>query len=366
MRKHPFRLWRYRVLIPVPRDAEIISLNEGDTPLIRLKRIEKLVGVKSIYAKFEGANPTGSFKDRGMTVAVTMAKYLGFRNVICASTGNTASSMAAYAARGGLHAIIVLPEGKVARGKIAQSILHGATIIYVKGGFDSALKTVLAAYEVGLAYPLNSINPWRIEGQKTVAYEIVDEIGELDWIIVPVGNAGNITAIWKGLKELRKFDLIDRLPRLAGVQASGASPLVEAFRENREELKPVEKPETIASAIRIGNPVNWRRALRAVGESNGVLLSVSDEEILAAQRKLARFEGIGVEPASAVTLAGFLKLVEEKIIERDDKVVFILTGHALKDPDIASFHNIRSFPANNRIEALKIIASLEGTSTFTN
>ncbi len=363
LRRKPFRLWRYRRLIPVPEEAKIVSLNEGGTPLIRFKRISELLGLRELYGKFEGANPTGSFKDRGMTVAVTMAVFLGFKNVICASTGNTSASMTAYAARAGLNPIVVLPKGKVARGKVAQTILHGAVIVYINGGFDDALKVVLEASRRELAYPLNSINPWRIEGQKTVAYEIVDEIGVPDWIIVPVGNAGNISAIWKGLLELKQNELIDRLPRLAGVQAKGASPLVRAFREQRDYIEPVDKPETIASAIRIGNPVNWKRALKAVRESKGVLIDVDDEEIINAQKELARVEGLGVEPASATTLAGLRKLVEEKVIDRNERVVLVLTGHALKDPETASSHLVHSFSVNSVEEALRMVSALQSTLT---
>ncbi len=361
-RKH-FMLWRYRRLIPVPEEARIVSLNEGGTPLIRLKRISEILELRELYGKFEGTNPTGSFKDRGMTVATTMAVFLGFKNVICASTGNTSASMTAYAARAGLNPIVVLPKDKVAKGKVAQTILHGAVIIYVNGGFDEALKVVLEASKQELAYSLNSINPWRIEGQKTIAYEIVDEIDVPDWIIVPVGNAGNISAIWKGLLELKQNELIDRIPRLAGVQAEGASPLVKAFREQRDYIEPVDNPKTIASAIRIGNPVNWKRALKAVRESEGVLIAVNDREIIDAQKELARVEGLGVEPTSAATLAGLRKLVEEKIIDRNERVVLVLTGHALKDPEAVSNHLVHSFTVNSVEEALRMVSALQSTLT---
>lgn len=363
LRRKPFRLWRYRELIPVPREARIISLNEGGTPLIRLERIAGILGLGEVYGKFEGANPTGSFKDRGMTVAVTMAVFLGYRNVACASTGNTSASMTAYAARAGLNPIVVLPKGKVAKGKIAQTILHGATIVYVEGGFDDALRVILEASRKGIVYPLNSINPWRIEGQKTVAYEIIDEIGVPDWIIVPVGNAGNITAIWKGLVELEKLGLIEKTPRLAGIQAKGASPLVKAFREESNDIQVIEKPETIATAIRIGNPVNWKRALRAVRESDGILIDVEDNEILEAQKMLARLEGLGVEPASAVTLAGLRRLVNDKIIDKNSRVVLVLTGHALKDPDTASSHSTQAVHVRSIGEALEFFNSFTNTLT---
>ncbi len=327
-------------------EAEIISLNEGGTPLIPLKNISRRLDVE-VYGKFEGANPTGSFKDRGMTVAVSMAKYLEEKLVVCASTGNTAASMAAYASRAGLKPLVVLPKNSVAKGKLAQAIMHGAVIVSLNGLFDNALEAVLELTRRGLAYPLNSLNPWRIEGQKTVSYEIMDELGSVDWIIVPVGNAGNITAIWKGLKELREIGLIDNVPRLIGVQASRASPLVEAFKKKSLRFKPVENPETIASAIRIGKPVHGERALRAVYESNGLLIEVDDKEILWAQKILARWEGLSVEPASATTIAGLFKLVEEGVIDRGEKVVVILTGHGLKDPESMLLHNTEVYEANS-------------------
>lgn len=331
-------VWRYRELIPVPGGAEVVSLGEGGTPLIRLRG-----PARRTYLKFEGANPTGSFKDRGMTVAITVAKYLGVKAVVCASTGNTSSSMSAYAARAGLRAIIILPEGKVAGGKLAQAVLHGATVVYVRGNFDDALEAAVEVSKEGLAYLMNSINPWRIEGQKTVGFEIVEEIGVPDWVVLPVGNAGNISALWKGLKELREAELIDHLPRLAGIQASGAAPLAKAFKIGADKPVFVENPETIATAIRIGRPVSWERAMRAVRESGGVFEEVSDEEILEGQRELARAEGVGVEPASAAAYAGLRKLVSSGVIGRDEEVVVIATGHALKDPATASSHPTPSF-----------------------
>lgn len=333
-------VWRYRELIPVPTDAEIVSLGEGNTPLIRLRG-----PTRHTYLKFEGANPTGSFKDRGMTVATTVAKHLRVRAVVCASTGNTSASMSAYAARAGLKPIIILPEGKVARGKLAQAILHGAVIISIKGNFDQALEAALEVSAEGVAYLMNSVNPWRIEGQKTVGFEIIEEIGVPDWIVLPVGNAGNILALWKGLKELHAVGLIEQLPRLAGIQASGAAPLVKAFKRGAKEPEFVEKPETVATAIRIGRPVSWKRAMRAVTESGGVFEEVSDEEILQGQRELARVEGIGVEPASAAAYAGLKKLVDAGVIGKDERVAVIATGHALKDPEVASSHPTPSLMA---------------------
>ena len=334
-------------------------MGEGGTPLIRLVNSNSILGVREVYVKFDGANPTGSFKDRGMTVAISIAKYIGVGIVACASTGNTSASMSAYASRAGIKPLIVLPKGRIARGKLVQAILHGAEIVLVKGGFDDALKVIIEASRRGLVYPLNSINPWRIEGQKTVAYEIVDEIGVPDWIVLPVGNAGNISAVWKGLVELKRAGLIDRLPRLVGVQASGAAPLVEMFRRGYRILKPVDNPETIATAIRIGKPVNWVRALRAVRESRGLFIDVSDSDIIGAQKILARHEGIGVEPASAAAIAGVAKLRKEGIIDRDERVVAIATGHALKDPDIILNHyNVRVHEASSIDNALSLIRKI--------
>ncbi len=344
-------MWRYKELIPVPDDAEVVSLGEGGTPLIKLGG-----PTRHTYLKFEGANPTGSFKDRGMTVATTIAKYLGVRAVVCASTGNTSSSMSAYAARAGLRPIIILPHGKVAKGKLAQAVLHGATIIYVRGNFDDALDAAVKVSKEGLAYLMNSINPWRIEGQKTVGFEIVEEMGVPDWIVLPVGNAGNISALWKGLEELLVAGLIDELPRLAGIQASGAAPLARAFKRGAEEPEFVERPETVATAIRIGRPVSWKRAMRAVRESGGVFEEVSDEEILNTQRELARAEGVGVEPASAAAYAGLKKLVDAGVIGEDERVAVIATGHALKDPEVASSHPTPSFT----VDIAEVVAVVKG------
>ena len=360
-RSREFRLWRYRELIPLPREAEIVSLDEGGTPLIRLGRLKDVI--REVYVKFEGANPTGSFKDRGMTVAVSMAKYLGAEIVACASTGNTSASMSAYASRAGLKALVVLPEGKVSEGKLMQAILHGATLLYVTGNFDKALETVIKLSSEYSIYILNSLNPWRIEGQKTLAYEIADELGVPEWVILPVGNGGNITAVWKGFKELREAGLIDSLPRLAGIQAEGASPLAKAFNQGKEIPEFLDNPETIATAIRIGKPVNWSRALKAVRESEGVMISVSDDEILRAQALLARNEGLGVEPASAASLAGLIKLRKEKIADREDKVVLIATGHALKDPGIIRHYSFRIYHLNQD-ELNKIIRDVIGKDNY--
>jgi len=335
-RKRRFGVWRYRELLPLSNDIEPITMGEGGTPLISVNRIAN----RGVFVKFEGANPTGSFKDRGMTVGITIAKSLGVEGVIVASTGNTAASAAAYAARAGLQCVVVLPRGGVARGKLAQALLHGAKIVEVDGVFDKALEEVFT--EVVLngkrdLYPLNSYNPWRLEGQKTLAFEIVDELEEPpDYVFVPVGNAGNISAIWKGFKELYNYGLISRLPRMIGVQAEGAAPLVRTWALKSRSLVAIEKPVTIASAIRIGKPVNWLKALKAVEESRGTFVSVSDEEIVKSMKDLAMYEGIGVEPASAASLAGYRKALELGIVDRNSVTVLVATGHALKDPDTIS------------------------------
>ncbi len=345
-RTRRFGVWRYRELLPQIREP--VTLGEGGTPLIKIS--------ENSWVKFEGSNPTGSFKDRGMTVAISVAKESGIKNVICASTGNTAASMAAYASKAGMRSFVVLPRGKVARGKLAQAALHGAIMIEIEGPFDLALDAVkeIAGPDTGL-YPLNSINPWRIEGQKTLAYEVIDEIGVPDWVILPVGNAGNISAIWKGFSEMRRFGLISRLPRLAGIQAEGAAPIARAFKEGREEPLFTDNPETVATAIRIGRPVNWAKAFKALKESRGVAEIVNDQEIINAQRKLGRM-GVGVEPASASSYAGYLKLLREGVIKKEDRVVLVATGHALKDPD--SSPPVRSIRVSSKKEAISKIKRL--------
>jgi len=299
-----------------------------------------------------------------MTVAVTLARSVGAQAVVVASTGNTASSAAAYAARAGMRAVIVVPRGKIALGKLAQSILYGAVIVEIEGSFDKALEAVMEATRRNRRlYPLNSFNPWRLEGQKTIAFEIVEQLGFVpDWVVVPVGNAGNISAIWKGFRELHRYGMIDKLPRLAGVQASGAAPLASAWKKGLREPVFFEHPETVATAIRIGKPINWPKALRAVEESNGVFIDVSDEEILKAQRLLARREGIAVEPASAASLAGLLRLVRDGFIERGETAVIVLTGHGLKDPDAMMKADTIRLIARNPEEAARIVSRLGAPS----
>ncbi len=324
-------LWKYQSFIPVKKR---ISLKEGGTPLYRVRKIEHVAVMRELYVKNEGANPTGSFKDRGMTVAISKALELGMKKVICASTGNTAASMAAYASAAGMESYVIIPEGKIALGKLTQAMIYGAKILPIKGNFDDALNLVMkASSEMGI-YLINSINPFRLEGQKTIAFEIYDALGYVpDNIVLPVGNAGNISAIWKGFRELRDAGFIEHLPRMIGIQAQGAAPLASAWKEKRD-YSPQPSPETVATAIRIGNPVNWKKAWRAVKESGGFLETVSDEEILMAQKLLATKEGIFVEPASAASLAGLLKLREQGEISGGESTVLITTGHGLKDPEI--------------------------------
>ena len=321
--------------MPIEEKVEIVSLGEGGTGLHECRRLASHLGLKYLHVKNEGENPTGSFKDRGMTVGVTKAVELGAKSVMCASTGNTSASLAAYAARAGLRCFVVIPAGKIAAGKLAQAVVHGAKIIEIDGSFDDAMRLVVdVAKKDGSPYLLNSVNPFRVEGQKTVAYEINDQLPQLpDAIVLPVGNAGNITALWKGLLELKALGLAETLPRLIGIQAEGASPVAEAFRLGCDHIQPVANPETVATAIRIGFPVNWKRALAAARDSGGLIDTVTDREILGAQKALASKEGIFIEPASASTIAGVGRLVDEGVIKADERVVCIATGHGLKDQE---------------------------------
>ncbi len=348
------RVWKYGCLLPVR--TKPVTLKEGGTPLYECERIGGEVGCR-VYVKHEGANPSGSFKDRGMTVGVTKAIELKRNAVACASTGNTSASMAMYAAKAGLKAYVLLPAGKVALGKVAQALMHGAKVIGIKGNFDQALALVRKVCAMKGFYLLNSVNPFRLEGQKTIAYEIVDELGFVpDKVVLPVGNAGNISAIWKGFKELKRFGLIDELPKMIGVQAEGANPIYKAVREGKEDIEPVLNPETVATAIRIGQPVNAKKALRAIYESKGTAVQVSDEEITKAQKDLASMEGIGVEPASAASIAGLRKLAENGEICGDEVVVCVTTGHLLKDPEAVLRACGRPIEVEARIEdVLKVL-----------
>ncbi len=327
-------VWRYSKTLPISGEMQIITINEGNTPLIRAENLAFKEGTK-LFVKNEGQNPTGSFKDRGMTVAVTRAKEIGAETLVCASTGNTSASAAAYAARGGMKAVVLVPAGKVAGGKLVQAVIHGAKVIRVSGDFDSALELMaLEASRRRDLYIVNSLNPFRIEGQKTGAYEIFEQLGKKipDYVILPVGNAGNISAYWKGFSELKKWGMTDKTPKMIGVQAAGASPLAQLFQNGNDNLVKWDNPETVASAIRIGNPVSWRKALTAVRESNGQLLAVNDQEILKAQRDLASEEGIFVEPASATPLAAIEYLKDS--FKKNSVVVSIATGNGLKDQGV--------------------------------
>ena len=319
---------RYREHLPVGPGTPEVDLNEGSTPLIRSGNIARSLGLKHLYFKYEGLNPTGSFKDRGMVVAVAKALESGSRVLMCASTGNTSASMAAYAARTGVRAIVVVPSGEIALNKLSQALMYGAKVVALRGSFDDALEAVR---EVTSRYPvalMNSVNPHRIEGQKTAAFEVVDALGDApDYVLLPVGNAGNITAYWKGFREYEAAGRAKHLPRMVGAQAEGAAPIVEG--------RPVARPKTIASAIRIGNPASWEGATSARDESGGLIAAVSDTEILSAQIRLANSEGLFAEPASAAPLALLIRLVHEGKIAKDSTTVVVLTGSGLKDPDAA-------------------------------
>jgi len=328
-------MWRYAELLP--DFGRPVTMGEGMTRLVRCERLAKKLGVRELYVKLEGMNPTGSFKDRGISVGVTVALEAGAGRVICASTGNTSASLAAYAAKAGIECVVLIPKGKVASGKLFQARLFGATICEVSGVFDDALKAVLEmAEEIG-AYVLNSVNPWRLEGQKTAAFEIWEQLnGSLGInVVVPVGNAGNIAAIWKGFEELWDHGLTEEVPRMIGVQSSGAAPLAKMFAKGSEVPEWVDSPQTVASAIRIGRPVNWKRAVKAVRGSGGCIYSVDDREILKAMRLMATTEGIAAEPAGAAPIALLKTGVESGLLPRDETYVCIATGHHLKDPDPA-------------------------------
>ncbi len=318
---------RYRSMMPIGDNDRIITLNEGNTPLIESVYVKKIIGDVSLFFKYEGSNPTGSFKDRGMTLAISKAKIDNYETVICASTGNTSASAAAYAARAGMKAVVLIPKGEIALGKLAQAMLHNAAVIQIGGNFDDALnivKKLVANFHIAL---VNSLNPYRIEGQKSAAFEIVDDLRNApDYHLLPVGNAGNITAYWKGYNEYKSVGKSDKLPRMLGFQAAGAAPIVLGH--------PVLNPETIATAIRIGNPASWRKAEAARDDSGGLIDSVTDDQIMAACKLLAKYEGIFCEPASAASVAGLLKL-GKSFFKTGDTIVCTLTGNGLKDPDNA-------------------------------
>jgi len=337
-KEYPLSVWRYRVFMPIHETSSLVTLSEGGTGLHRSERLGEALGLSDLWIKNEGENPTGSFKDRGMTVGITKAVELGAKHVICASTGNTSASLAAYAARAGMRCTVLIPSGKIAYGKLSQAMIHGAKVLQVRGNFDEALGFVLKLAEKHSSiYLLNSINPFRIEGQKSLGYEICEQLeyNTPDRLIVPVGNAGNISAIWKGFSEFYKLGLISKLPKMTGIQAAGSAPIVKAVKNHSNKIVPVAEPETVATAIRIGSPVSWKKAIKAINDSHGIAETVTDEEILDAQKLLAQVEGIFVEPASASSIAGLKKLVRNGAINKNERVVCVTTGHGLKDPDIA-------------------------------
>ena len=321
---------RYREFLPVTDATPVVSLGEGATPLVHAKRLGESIGLTNLHLKIEGQNPTGSFKDRGMVLAVAKALEAGAESVICASTGNTSASAAAYAAAAGLECVVVLPAGKIAVGKLLQALVFGARVISVRGNFDEALRVVRALSEQD-DHPVtlvNSVNPFRLEGQKTAAFEVCDDLGRApDVLAIPVGNAGNISAYWRGFREYRDAGAVTSLPRMWGFQAAGAAPLVAG--------RPIEHPETVATAIRIGNPASWSLATAARDDSGGRISAVTDDEILHAHRELARLEGVFCEPSSAASVAGVTKAARAGELDPDATVVCVLTGNGLKDPTTA-------------------------------
>lgn len=357
-------VWRFQeVVLPTVSASDIISHPEGNTPLLSRPALAEWAGIHGLHCKHEGHNPTGSFKDRGMTVAVTQARRLGATAVACASTGNTAASLAAYAAQAGIPALVLMPEGKVAEGKLAQSIAYGARVVQVEGDFDDCLRLVgEAARELGV-YLANSVNPFRLEGQKTIILEMLQQLDwePPDWIAVPAGNLGNTAAFGKALEEARAWGLIDRLPRLLAVQAAGASPFAQAFAADFRERISVQA-ETIATAIRIGAPASWDRAVRAIRLTEGIVTAVSDAEILEAKAHIDA-AGVGCEPASAASLAGVRRLVRAGMIGPDDRVVAVLTGHLLKDPGIVLDYHLHAAPppplANRPVRIPATLQALE-------
>lgn len=357
-------VWRYRELVlPTVREVDVVAYPEGNTPLLARERVSAFAGVEQLLLKHEGMNPTGSFKDRGMTVAMTQARRTKARAVACASTGNTSASLAAYAAQAGLPALVFMPAGQVAAGKIAQTIAYGARTLVVRGNFDACLSLARAcAAQLGIQL-LNSINPFRLEGQKTIVFELLDQMGWRvpDWLALPAGNLGNTSAFGKALREARTLGLIDRVPRLLAVQASGAAPFARSFESGfREHL--TATPETVATAIRIGDPASWDRAVRAIQETAGVVASVSDAEILEAKAVIDA-AGVGCEPASAASVAGVRALRQRGLIGDHDRVVCVLTGNLLKDPGAVSRYHQETEPApplaNRVVEIDPDVAAVE-------
>jgi threonine synthase len=333
-------VWRFREVLPEIAGDKIITIREGNTPVYEMPQCAKSAGVKNLFAKHQGMNPTGSFKDTGMTTAATFARAAGYEWVACASTGNTSASMAAYAARGGLHSLVLIPDGKISWGKLSQSLDYGAVTVQLKTDFDGCVQVLNEVVERMPVYLLNSVNPYRVEGQKTAAFELLEQRGwePPDHIIVPGGNLANSSAIGKALREMKQLGFISRVPKVSVIQAEGANPLVKSIRENGgEKLIPVHA-DTMATAIRIGNPASWKKALRVIRETGGTVEQVSEVEIALAKAEIGA-EGVGCEPASAVTLAGLKKLVKQGFVAPNESVVLILTGHTLKDADFTlKFH----------------------------
>ncbi len=327
MENWPGVVEKYKEFMPVKEDTEPVTLREGNTPLIHAKKISEELGVE-LYLKYDGANPTGSFKDRGMTMAVTNAVEEGSKAIMCASTGNTSAAAAAYGAQSDLKSVVLVPKGNIALGKMSQALIHNAKVVSIKGNFDQALEIVK---EITDNYPIklvNSLNPYRIEGQKSGAFEICDQLNEApDVLAIPVGNAGNITAYWKGFKEYYEAGKIDSLPKMMGFEAEGSAAI--------SKDKVIENPKTKATAIKIGNPASWEKAVKAEKESEGLINHVTDDQILKAYQEIASKEGIFCEPASAASVAGVKKMVEKGVIEEGTKIAAVLTGHGLKDPDMA-------------------------------
>ena len=356
-------VWRYREAVLPTADEHILSYAEGNTPLLASAAVARWAGAPELLLKHEGQNPTGSFKDRGMTVGVTQARRVQARAVACASTGNTAAALAAYAALAGLPALVLVPKGQVALGKLAQALAYGARTLLVHGNFDDCLELADQASERLGVYLLNSVNPFRLEGQKTIVLELLQQLGwePPDWIVVPAGNLGNTAAFGKVLVEARAWGLIDRVPRLAAVQAEGAAPFAQSFREGFAQRRRVE-PHTVATAIKIGNPASYERAVRAIRDTNGVVTTVSDDEILEA-KAVVDGAGIGCEPASAAGPAGARRLIRENVIRPRDRVVAVLTGHVLKDPETVTRYHQELEPrparANRPIEIAARLAEVE-------
>ena len=333
-------VWRFREILPEISKQQIITIKEGNTPIYDLPRCSKSAGIDHLYAKHQGMNPTGSFKDTGMTVAASFARQAGYRWVACASTGNTSASMAAYAARGGLHSLVLIPDGKISWGKLSQSLDYGAITCQLKTDFDGCVRVLNEVVERMPVYLLNSVNPYRVEGQKTAAFELLEQ---LDWeppdhIIVPGGNLANSSAIGKALREMKQIGLISRVPKVSVIQAEGANPLIRSMRENGGEKLTSVHAETMATAIRIGNPASWKKAVRVIRETGGTVEQASEIEIALAKAEIGA-DGIGCEPASAVTLAGLKKIVKQGFVKSGEVVVLVLTGHVLKDADFTlKFH----------------------------